>query len=103
MQIKDLRKVDVNELKKLDFAKIQEEILAKPDIAVNVVLVLLSLLVVFQIFASLQKNLNDLKGKLENSEKKGETMTLIMPQKNNSQILLIVCPREYRKTWSLTK
>ena len=71
MKIKDLRKVDVHELKKLDFAKIQEGILAKPDIAVNVALVLLSLIWIFQIFASLQKNLNELKGKLENSEKKG--------------------------------
>lgn len=70
MNIKDLSKLDINDLKNLDFAKIQEGILAKPDLAVNVALVLLSLFAMFQIFNSRQGEIRNMKGQLEELEKK---------------------------------
>ena len=70
MKIQDLSKLNVNDIKKLDLAKIQEDILAKPDIAINVGLVLLSLFVMFQIFNGKQTEIGTLKSEIEDWEKK---------------------------------
>ena len=71
MKLQDFKKIDINDLKNLDFAKILEEILAKPDMAANAALVILSLFVMFQIFNGRQGEIKTLKGKLEQLEKKG--------------------------------
>lgn len=70
MNIQDLAKIDINDLKNLDFAKIQEDILAKPDIAVNVALVLLSIFIMFQFYNGRQAEIKTLMGKLEELNKK---------------------------------
>ena len=49
MNINDLLKVDIKDLQKIDYKKLAEELRKRPDILINIAVVLLTLVIFFNI------------------------------------------------------
>jgi hypothetical protein len=78
MDLTKLSRLDINDLKKIDYRKLLEDLKKKPEILVAIASILLSIFVLAQIVSSSQKDrkaLQEEKGNLEAKIKQIETLT----------------------------
>ncbi len=70
MKLSDLNKIDIKDLQKIDFAKIQENLLQKPLLLIKTLLIVISLLVTIKVMANSLAQVSQIKNKIADAEKK---------------------------------
>ena len=70
MKIADLNKIDIKDLQKIDLSKIQETLLKKPDVLIQLIIVLVSLLILVKTVSGKLAETAQIRGSMEELEKK---------------------------------
>jgi Tfp pilus assembly protein PilO len=75
MNLAELSKLDINDLKNVDYKKLFWDLKDRPDVIVNIVAVLLTLIFILTTFSGRQNEINKLKSDAYQLEEKANTIT----------------------------
>jgi len=74
MDLKDLSKININDLKEIDFEDIKSRILGRPDLLINILLIGLTIFASLFFYTSHKKKSDELKEEVETLEEKLEVV-----------------------------